>query len=97
MRSEGYGSWVCLCVCVCLPNISLIECFSACMVFTHALYMHKAPRVLHFSAFHLSCFCLSGYSFHDFSYWVIWVYYTCTCTFVHVAGLPFYVCMSVLP
>ena len=22
------------------------------MVFAHALYMHKAPRVLHFSAFH---------------------------------------------
>ena len=34
-----------------------------CRVFAHALYMHKAPRVLHFSAFHFLCRTMASTAF----------------------------------
>ena len=38
------------------------------MVFAHALYMHKAPRVLHFSAFHLSLVLIKS------QLWIYWLF-----------------------
>ena len=95
MRSEGYGSWVCLCVCVSIPNISLIECFIVSKV--HVWYSRmryictKRRGFCTLVLFICHVFVCLGLVFMIL---VTGLYHTCTCPCSWVAFLRMHVCTS---